>query len=92
LIAFLSTAVLRSSRYGPSPTFWLVKAIEALSLLISNAAQIIPSPQVMAIVPNVQDEDTRTLIRRLSETVQLQNEALDHLKSAVEKLATKTRI
>jgi hypothetical protein len=33
------------------------------------------------------------LIRRLSETVQLQNEALDHLKSAVEKLATKkTRI
>ena len=52
---------------------------------IVNAREIITSVQVLAHVPNVQDNDTRTLLRRLPEILTLHNEALDSLRSAIEK-------
>jgi hypothetical protein len=52
---------------------------------IVNAREIITSVQVLAHVPNVQDNDTRTLLRRLLEILTLHNEALDSLRSAIEK-------
>jgi len=52
---------------------------------IVNAREIITSVQVLAHVPNVQDDDTRTLLRRLLEILTLHNEALDSLRSAIEK-------
>jgi hypothetical protein len=52
---------------------------------IVNAREIITSVPVLAHVPNVQDGDTRTLLRRLLEILTLHNEALDSLRSAIEK-------
>jgi hypothetical protein len=52
---------------------------------IVNAREIITSVPVLAHVPNVQDDDTRTLLRRLLEILTLHNEALDSLRSAIEK-------
>jgi acyl-CoA reductase-like NAD-dependent aldehyde dehydrogenase len=53
---------------------------------IFNAGQIITSAQVIAIFESVHDESTRTLLGRLFETLQFQNEALESLRLAVEKL------
>ena len=53
--------------------------------LILNAREIITSVPVLAHVPNVEDEDTRTLLRRLFEVLTLQNEALERLSSAIAK-------
>jgi len=54
---------------------------------MANADEIIKSVQVHAHVPNVQDDDTRALLRRLFEIQVHQNEALESLRSAIEKLA-----
>jgi hypothetical protein len=48
--------------------------------------QIITSAQVVAIFESIHDESTRTLLARLFETLQFQNEALESLRLAVEKL------
>jgi hypothetical protein len=50
---------------------------------IAGANEIIKSVQVLAHLPNVQDDDTRTLLRRLFETLVHQNEALESLRSAI---------
>ena len=60
--------------------------LTAAATSIANAAEIITSVQVLAHVPNVQDEDTRTLLRRLFEILVHQNEALSNLRLAIEKL------
>ena len=52
---------------------------------IANADEIIKSVQVLAHLPNVQDDDTRTLLRRLFEILVHQNEALESLRSAMAK-------
>jgi hypothetical protein len=59
--------------------------LAAMASSIVNAREIITSVQVLAHVPNVQDDDTRTLLRRLLEILTLHNEALDSLRSAIEK-------
>jgi hypothetical protein len=61
--------------------------LAVLASSIVNAREIITSVQVLAHVPNVQDNDTRTLLRRLLEILTLHNEALDSLRSAIEKQA-----
>ena len=50
---------------------------------IANTDEIIKSVQVLAHLPNVQDDDTRTLLRRLFEVLVHQNEALESLRSAI---------
>jgi bacterioferritin (cytochrome b1) len=50
---------------------------------IASADEIIKSVQVLAHLPNVQDDDTRTLFRRLFETLIHQNEAIESLRSAI---------
>jgi hypothetical protein len=60
--------------------------LTAAASSIANAGEIITSLQVLAHVPNVQDEDARTLLRRLFEILVHQNEALSNLRLAVEKL------
>jgi bacterioferritin (cytochrome b1) len=50
---------------------------------IASADEIIKSAQVLAHLPNVQDDDTRTLFRRLFETLIHQNEAIESLRSAI---------
>lgn len=59
--------------------------LAAAASSIVNAREIITSVPVLAHVPNVQDGDTRTLLRRLLEILTLHNEALDSLRSAIEK-------
>jgi len=54
---------------------------------IANADEIIKSVQVQAHIPNVQDEDTRALLRRLFEIQVHQNEALQSLRSVIANLA-----
>ena len=56
---------------------------------IFNAGQIITSAQVVAIFESVEDESMRTLVARLFECVQFQNEALERLRLAVTKLDSK---
>ena len=53
---------------------------------IANADEIIKSVQVLAHIPNVEDDDTRALVRRLFEIQTHQNEALESLRSAIAKL------
>jgi hypothetical protein len=53
---------------------------------IANADEIIKSLQVLAHIPNVADDDTRALLRRLFEILIHQNEALESLRSAIAKL------
>jgi hypothetical protein len=53
---------------------------------IANADEIIKSVQVLAHIPNVEDDDTRALLRRLFEILIHQNEALESLRSAIAKL------
>jgi hypothetical protein len=65
--------------------------LAAAASAISNAGQIIASIQVRAHVPNVQDEDARTLLRRIFEILEHQNEALESLTSAIEKLNPESR-
>jgi hypothetical protein len=60
--------------------------LAAAASAIFNAGQIITSAQVVAIYESVHDESTRTLLGRLFETLQFQNEALESLRLAVEKL------
>jgi hypothetical protein len=60
--------------------------LTAAASSIANAGEIITSLQVLAHVPNVQDDDARTLLRRLFEILVHQNEALSNLRLAVEKL------
>lgn len=60
--------------------------LTAAASSVANADEIITSVQVLAHVPNVQDEDARTLLRRLFEIVVHQNEALSNLRLAIEKL------
>ena len=44
---------------------------------------------MVSIFENVEDESTRTLVARLFECVQFQNEALERLRLAVTKLDSK---
>ena len=53
---------------------------------IFNAGQIVTSAQVVAIFQAVPDEPTKTLLARLFEAVQFQNEALERLRLAIEKV------
>jgi len=62
--------------------------LAAAASSIFNASRIITSSQVTGRVPNV-DEDIRFLFTGLFEVVQYQNEALESLRAAIEKLARK---
>jgi hypothetical protein len=62
--------------------------LEAAAQSIANADEIIKSVQVQAHIPNVQDDDTRALLRRLFEIQVHQNEALESLRSVIIKLAS----
>jgi hypothetical protein len=59
------------------------------SAAIFNAGQIVTSAQVVAIFQDVPDEPTKTLLARLFEAVQFQNEALERLRLAIEKVDKK---
>jgi acyl-CoA reductase-like NAD-dependent aldehyde dehydrogenase len=63
--------------------------LAAAASAIFSAGQIITSPQVVSVFENVEDESTRTLVARLFECVQFQNEALESLRLAVTKLDSK---
>ena len=63
--------------------------LSAAASAIFNAGQIITSAQVVAIFESVEDESMRALVARLFECVQFQNEALERLRLAVTKLASK---
>jgi hypothetical protein len=63
--------------------------LAAAASSIFNASRIITSSQVIESVPNVDEENTRILFTRLFEAVQHQNEALESLRAAIEKLAGK---
>jgi hypothetical protein len=56
---------------------------------IFNAGQIVTSAQVVAIFQEVPDQPTKTLLARLFEAVQFQNEALERLRLAIEKVHKK---
>ncbi|HYZ75460.1 MAG TPA: hypothetical protein VE641_20440 [Chthoniobacterales bacterium] len=56
---------------------------------IFNASRIITSSQVTGRVPNIDEENIRILFTGLFEAVQHQNEALESLRAAIEKLASK---
>jgi acyl-CoA reductase-like NAD-dependent aldehyde dehydrogenase len=60
--------------------------LAAAASAIFNAGQIITSAQVVGIFESIHDESMRTLLGRLFETVQFQNEALESLRLAVERL------
>jgi hypothetical protein len=60
--------------------------LTAAASSIANAGEMITSMQVLEHVPNVQDDETRTLLRRLFEILVHQNEALSNLRLAIEKL------
>jgi bacterioferritin (cytochrome b1) len=63
--------------------------LQAAALSIASADEIIKSVQVLAHLPNVQDDETRTLFRRLFETLTHQNEALESLRSAIAQFANR---
>jgi hypothetical protein len=54
-----------------------------------NASRIITSRQVTRRVSKVDEDNIRILFTRLFEAVQNQNEALESLRAAIEKLARK---
>jgi acyl-CoA reductase-like NAD-dependent aldehyde dehydrogenase len=56
---------------------------------IFNAGQIVTSAEVVAVFQEVPDEPTKTLLARLFEAVQFQNEALERLRLAIEKVDKK---
>ena len=60
--------------------------LTAAARSIANADEIIKSVQVLAHIPHVPDDDTRTLVRRLFEILVHQNEALESLRLAIAKL------
>jgi bacterioferritin (cytochrome b1) len=60
--------------------------LTAAARSMANADEIIKSVQVLAHIPHVQDDDTRTLVRRLFETLVHQNEVLESLRLAIAKL------
>ena len=64
--------------------------LAAAASSIFNASRIITSRQVTRRVPNVGEDNIRILFTRLFEAVQHQNEALESLTAAIEKLARKT--
>ena len=64
--------------------------LAAAASSIFNASRIITSRQVIGRVPNVDEDNIRILFIRLFEAVQHQNEALESLTAAIEKLARKT--
>jgi hypothetical protein len=63
--------------------------LDSADSAIFNASQIIRSSEVIGRVPNVEEEDIRVLFTRVFEAIQHQNEALECLRLAVEKLARK---
>jgi len=56
---------------------------------IYNAGKIVTSARVVAIFQEVPDESTKTLLARLFEAVQFQNEALERLRLAIERVDKK---
>ena len=64
--------------------------LAAAASSIFNASRIITSSQVIERVPNIDEENIRILFTRLFEAVQHQNEALESLRAAIEKLATRS--
>jgi len=63
--------------------------LAAAASSIFNASRIITSSQVTGRVPNVDEDNIRILFTGLFEAVQHQNEALESLRAAIEKLARK---
>jgi hypothetical protein len=63
--------------------------LAAAASSILNASRIITSRQVTRRVPNVDEDNIRILFTRLFEAIQHQNEALESLRAAIEKLARK---
>jgi hypothetical protein len=63
--------------------------LAAAASSIFNASRIITSRQVTRRVPNVDEDNIRILFTRLFEAIQHQNEALESLRAAIEKLARK---
>jgi hypothetical protein len=63
--------------------------LAAAASSIFNASRIITSRQVIGRVPNVDEDNIRILFTSLFEAVQHQNEALESLSAAIEKLARK---
>ena len=61
--------------------------LAAAASAIFNASRIITSSQVIQAVPNVDEDNIRILFTRLFEAVQHQNEGLESLRAAIEKLA-----
>ena len=64
--------------------------LAAAASSIFNASRIITSSQVTQRVPNIDEENIRILFTGLFEAVQHQNEALESLRAAIEKLATRS--
>ena len=63
--------------------------LAAAASSIFNASRIITSSQVTGRVPNVDEDNIRFLFTGLFEAVQHQNEALESLRAAIEKLSRK---
>jgi hypothetical protein len=63
--------------------------LAAAASSIFNASRIITSSEVIGRVPNVDQDNIRILFTRLFEAVQHQNEALESLRAAIEKLSRK---
>ena len=63
--------------------------LAAAASSIFNASRIITSSQVTGRVPNVDEDNIRFLFTGLFEAVQHQNEALESLRAAIERLAGK---
>ena len=63
--------------------------LAAAASAIFNAGRIITSAQVAAIFESVEDESMRTLVARLFECAQFQNEALERLRLVVTRLDSK---
>jgi acyl-CoA reductase-like NAD-dependent aldehyde dehydrogenase len=63
--------------------------LAAAASAIFNAGQIITSAQVAAIFESLEDESMRTLVARLFECAQFQNEALERLRLVVTRLDSK---
>jgi hypothetical protein len=63
--------------------------LAAAASSIFNASGIITSSQVTERVPNIDEDNIRILFTGLFEAVQHQNEALESLRAAIEKLARK---
>jgi hypothetical protein len=61
--------------------------LAAAASSIFNASRIITSGQLTGRVPNVDEDNIRILFTGPFEAVQHQNEALESLRAAIEKLA-----